>query len=224
MEFFLYRNATRLIAQSEETFNYLSSKSESPVTLYRNLTPPLKTTTKIKSGKVKIIYAGLLGMAQDVKTLCTEIDWEAINTELHVYGDGNQKEFISNLNTPGVFYHSPIPKTQVQELMGQFDFSLVPLKTYIFGAFPSKITAAVASCIPVLFVGQGEGATVVETLQIGKAFDFDELKALSNYLVDYGSNREADSKAFQRQLTRAQNHTFNVEINNRSLNHFLFNS
>lgn len=223
MEVFLYKKANSLIAQSKETSHYLESYSDRPQLLFRNLTPTLSNPRKIETGKVKIIYAGLLGIAQDVATICKAVDWDSFNAELHVYGDGNQKEIIANLCLPGVHYHSPIPKSEIQKLMSQFDFSLVPLKTYIFGAFPSKITAAVASSVPILFVGQGEGASTVESLNIGKAFDFEELSDLEKYLEHYNDNRESECEAFQTHLIHAQNHVFNVEANNNSLNDFVLN-
>ena len=223
MELFLYERANSLIAQSIETRDYLESHSDKPKLLFRNLTPNLSNPTADKKGKVKIIYAGLLGLAQDVATICKGVDWDRLNAELHVYGDGNQKETIANLCIPGVHCYSPIPKSEIQELMGQFDFSLVPLKSCIFGAFPSKITAAVASAVPVLFVGQGEGASTVESLSIGKAFDFQKLSELEKYLEHYTNNREEECEAFQAHIIHAQNHVFNVEANNNSLNQFVLN-
>lgn len=224
MELFLYKQAKSLIAQSTETRDYLESYSDRPKLLFRNLTPTLDNSKTVKTGKIKIIYAGLLGLAQDVATICKSIDWDNLNAELHIYGDGNQKETIENLRLSGVKYHSPIPKSEIQKLMSQFDFSLVPLKTYIFGAFPSKITAAVASSVPVLFVGQGEGASTVERLNIGKAFKFEELSDVEKYLEHYKNNRESECEAFQTHLVQAQTHVFNVEANNNSLNNFLLNS
>ena len=47
-----------------------------------------------EDGKIRIIYAGLLGIAQDVLAICKNVDFEALNTELHIYGDGNQKNEI----------------------------------------------------------------------------------------------------------------------------------
>ena len=91
------------------------------------------------------------------------------------------------------------------------------------GAFPSKITAAVASAVPVLFVGQGEGASTVESLNIGKAFDFQKLFELEKYLEHYINNREEECEAFQAHIIHAQNHAFNVEANNNSLNQFVLN-
>jgi hypothetical protein len=224
MELFLYKKADSLIAQSMETRDYLESFSDKPKMLFRNLTPTISSIKTVKTGKVKIIYAGLLGVAQDVVTICKNIDWDALNAELHVYGDGNQKEIIANLCLPGVYYHLPIPKMEIQKLMGHFDFSLVPLKTHIFGAFPSKITAAVASSVPVLFVGRGEGASTVERLKIGKAFDFENLFELEKYLKHYNNNREAESDTFRSHIVRAQNYTFDMESNNNSLNHFMLNT
>ena len=73
--------------------------------------------------------------------------------------------------------------------MTDYVFSLIPLKTYILG-LSSKISAAVASAIPILFLGEGEGARVVSELNIGKSFKFDEFNSLSRYLISYWEKRD----------------------------------
>ena len=88
--------------------------------------------------------------------------------------------------------------------MASFDFSLIPLRTYIFGAFPSKITAAVASAIPVLFLGEGEGAKVVSELNIGKSWKFDEFDPYQNILFAILENREEAARNFYNNLSEAQ--------------------
>jgi len=105
--------------------------------------------------------------------------------------------------------------------MSQYDFSLIPLRSYIFGAFPSKITAAVASAIPVLFLGEGEGAKVVSELNIGKSLKFDEFDTLSKYLIAYSENREETARNFYNNLREAQLKSFDVAKNNQNLINFL---
>ena len=222
-ENYIYKRSSAFIGQSQETVEYLKGKREIPSLLFRNLTETVNESFTGKTGKIKIIYAGLLGIAQDVLALCEQMDFEALNTEFHIYGVGNQKEEIRSLNKPGVIYHEPVSKGEIQQLMSVYDFSLVPLRTYIFGAFPSKITAAVASAVPVLFLGEGEGASLVNQLKIGKAFRFDDFESLSSYLKSYSKNREEAGLSFYHNLIKAQKESFDLDENNNKLMKFFKN-
>jgi hypothetical protein len=210
------------MGQSQETIDYLKGKRDNiPSLLFRNLSRIENDSFFRKTGKTRIIYAGLLGIAQDVLAICKNVNFEALNTELHIYGDGNQKNEILQLDKKGVYYHKPVSKKEIQLLMSEYDFSLIPLRTYIFGAFPSKITAAVASAIPVLFLGEGEGAKVVSELNIGKSLKFDEFDMLSKYLIAYSENREEAARNFYNNLREAQLKSFDVAKNNQNLMDFL---
>ena len=223
IENYIYKYSNAFIVQSEETKEYLKSKSDIPSLLFRNLTEIVNESFISKNGKIKIIYAGLLGIAQDILSICQHMDFEALETELHIYGEGNQKEEIKKLHKPGVIYHEPVSKSEIQQLMSVYDFSLVSLRTYIFGAFPSKITASVASAVPVIFLGEGEGASLVSQLKIGKAFHFDDFESLSSYLKSYSKNREEAGLSFYYNLIKAQKESFNLNKNNDKLIKFLRN-
>lgn len=220
-EKYVYKHSIAFIGQSQETIDYLNDKREIPSLLFRNLTPIENDSFYPKKGKVRIIYAGLLGMAQDVLAICKNVAFEGLNTELHIYGDGNQKNEILKLDKKGVVYHEPVSKNEIQRLMTDYDFSLIPLRTYIFGAFPSKITAAVASATPILFLGEGEGARVVSQLNIGKSFKFGEFDSLSKFLTSYSEDREAAARIFYDSIIEAQQKSFDLEQNNEDLINFL---
>jgi hypothetical protein len=220
-ENFIYDYSIAFIGQSQETVDYLKSRKEIPTLLFRNLTQKENESFFLRDGKVRIIYAGLLGIAQDVLTICKNVDFEALNAEFHIYGDGNQKNEILKLNKNSVICHEPVSKNEIQRLMTSFDFSMIPLKTYIFGAFPSKIAAAVASAIPILFLGEGEGARVISELNIGKSFKFDDFNSLSSYLISYSENREAAARNFYKSIHEAQLKSFSIIENNNNLIEFL---
>jgi hypothetical protein len=220
-ENYIYQHSIAFIGQSQETVDYLNGKREIPSLLFRNLSPIENDLFIPKTGKIRIIYAGLLGIAQDVLAICKNVDFEALNTELHIYGDGNQKNEILKLDKKNVVYHEPVSKKEIQRLMANYDFSLIPLRTYIFGAFPSKITAAVASAIPVLFLGEGEGAKIVSQLNIGKSLNFDEFESLSRFLISYAENREEEARNFYDSIMEAQLKSFDLAKNNQNLINFL---
>src|SRR5690606_10702430 len=76
MERFCYRNADLIVGQSEEILQHISKfEKEKPTFLYRNIpnfdVPLIKEKTKTE--EIKIVYAGLLGIAQGIYEICHRI-------------------------------------------------------------------------------------------------------------------------------------------------------
>ena len=83
-----YKKADLILGQSEEILTHITSILPNKETfLYRNYPDfeapkikPIETSNR----KIKIVYAGLLGIAQGIYKLCQELDYSTI--EFHVYG------------------------------------------------------------------------------------------------------------------------------------------
>ena len=61
----------------------------------------------------------------------------------------------------------PRKKEAIPQLLASSDIALIPLKTYIPGAVPSKIYEAMASARPLILVAEGEAATIVNETDAG---------------------------------------------------------
>ncbi len=175
MERFIYRNAAAIQGQSDEILRHIRSfEPQKPLFLYRNLQrtnailPP--TTVRTRNGNFNLVYAGLLGVAQDLYSLITSIDFKALGAELHLYGGGNQtgqiEEYISTHDV-GVFYLGYIPIEQMADELRRYDASIVPLAVHIKGAVPSKIFDLLPVGVPILLCGSGEAAEIVEQYGVG---------------------------------------------------------
>ena len=70
-------------------------------------------------------------------------------------------EYIAENPSCNIFLHDSVPKNEMPKVLAQFHATIVPLKSDIRGAFPSKIYMAIAASLPVLFCGSGEGAQFV---------------------------------------------------------------
>lgn len=75
--------------------------------LYRNFPdfepPKIEASNKMNSSKIKIVYAGLLGVAQGVLKLCENLDFS--NIEFHIYGSVPSKIFeYSRLGLPIIYF------------------------------------------------------------------------------------------------------------------------
>jgi glycosyltransferase involved in cell wall biosynthesis len=173
IESFIYKKADKIVNQGEEIINHVKTiEKNKDFFLYRNLQPCdfLCIMPKNKNKKLKIVYAGLFGIAQDILSLIKNIDFLDLDIEFHLYGEGNQKKeiekYISSKRT-NIFYHGAFPKEQMTKILLEYDFSIIPLTIQIKGAVPSKIFDISPLGIPILFCGGGEGAMIVEKYNLG---------------------------------------------------------
>lgn len=172
LERFLYRNSDAIFAQSQETIDYIKNlHPEKDFFLYRNLQRYKVAEPKSAKGKpLKIVYAGLLGVAQDILSLLKNVDFAGLGAEMHLYGGGNQVGEIESYlkeNPTGVFYHGFVEKTRMAEELGKYDASIVPLAVRITGAVPSKIFDLIPIGLPILFCGGGEGVNIINKYGVG---------------------------------------------------------
>mgnify|MGYP003289506955 CR=1 FL=1 len=193
LERFIYRNSTSVMGQSREIVEHVHRMfPKKPTFMYLNLQPqttaPVKS--KVRNGKMKIVYAGLFGVAQDMLSLLKSIDFTSLGVEMHLYGGGNQIDdilaYIGN-GDKNIFYHGFVSKQQMNEELKVYDLSIIPLAAHIYGAVPSKIFDLLPVGIPVLFSGSGEGARVVEENGFGlvsKYGDYDTLGANIRLFAD----------------------------------------
>lgn len=185
----MYRNAQGIMGQSEEILEHVSSRirRKVPTFLYRNLQPSTPDTSAPAAGTVRrVVYAGILGPVQGVLELCRSVDFAALNLELHLYGEGPDrpllKEWLATAPGKGIVLHDPLPMARMQELLPQYHAALVPLRKYIRGAVPSKLYAALAAGIPVLFSGMGEGAGIIRNGGLGWVNEGGDYAALTDNL------------------------------------------
>tara|TARA_B100000886_G_C20405926_1_gene484772 strand:- start:49 stop:1227 length:1179 start_codon:yes stop_codon:yes gene_type:complete len=222
IELFIYKHSAAFLCQSNECLNYLKNKSKKKILLFRNLTKNNIASSSSKiDGKVKIIYAGLLGNAQNILGLCKDINWDNLNIQFHIYGDGLQKKDLQKLENKNIYIHEAISKDDIQNKLKLFDFSLVPIRVNIFGAFPSKISAGIASGVPILFIGEGEGYKVVKDLNIGESFKNNELDKLQDFLKNYIENNKLYVSKYKKGIKLALDRKFNYKKNLDSLENFL---
>jgi glycosyltransferase involved in cell wall biosynthesis len=196
MDQFIYKKSTLIIGQSNEIIDHIHSQfPEKKCYLYRNFPNHYSSKTEIEISKnqpIKIFYAGLLGIAQGVLELCQNIDLDNLNIELHLFGDGVEKneivKLISSRKQQKIFFHGMMDRKELHESIKTFDIAIVPLKTRIYGSVPSKIFEYGSLGFPILYFGGGEGENIVEDNKLGwvaKVGDYSDLnsklKIISNY-------------------------------------------
>lgn len=175
IETLVYRYSDAIVSQSIETRQHVLERCpEMRTFLFRNLDYRSEFIDQVPiiEGQVpKLVYAGLLGVAQGIYEICQNVDFLHIGMEFHIYGDGNERSAIDQYITdnPGsnIFLHQAVSKNQMPEILAEFHATVIPLKTHIHGAFPSKIFMAISAGLPVIFCGSGESADFVQESGIG---------------------------------------------------------
>jgi len=173
IEHFNYKKADLVLGQSEEILTHITSLfPEKETFLYRNY--PDFEIPKIEyglssDGELKIVYAGLLGVAQGVFKLCQELNYE--NIELHIYGNGVEKEMIINFiklnkHLP-ITYYGELKRNELHQELQKYDVAIIPLLKRIYGSVPSKIFEYSKLGLPILYFGGGEGEDLMKKYNLG---------------------------------------------------------
>ena len=181
----MYARADMFSVQSLAIKNHIEQGGhQQPVFLYRNVQPNFEQAKLPRpEGKRKIVYAGLLGVAQGVFDIVRSVNFTQLQTELHIYGQGYEldkiKFFIEQNPNNGIFYKGSLPAAEVPQMLCQYHVMLIPLSTQIDGAVPSKIFNAFANGLPILFCGHGEAADIVQQTKTGLVNDANDVDSLA---------------------------------------------
>ncbi len=123
--------------------------------------------------EVIVLYAGLHGLAQglDQVLLVAQRLRGIQKLKFILIGDGPQKsalkQMVRELGLAHVQMMEAVAKEQLPDLIRSADICLISMKTYIPGAVPSKLYAAMGCGKPVLLIGEGEAAAIVKACGSG---------------------------------------------------------
>ena len=183
LETFCYRKAWLVTGQSREILNGVRKKVPNVQAYHFSngvdsslFDPALRSETvhqELGDGAECVaIYAGLHGIAQGLGQIleATEMlrDLEG-KLKIVFVGDGPEKELLLS-RSAGLKMVKLLPsqsKKEIPKLLASADIAIVPLKSYIPGAVPSKIYEAMASALPVVLVAEGEAAKILDETQSG---------------------------------------------------------
>lgn len=224
----MYKLSDAVVGQSNEILEHIKGKSTSDKNnfLYRNLQENNLQPSEINpSGKKKIVYAGMLGIAQGVLNMIQAINFTELNVELHIYGEGFEKPeiiaFIQNNPNNGVVYHDSIPGKAIPEMLRQYHATLIPLTSIIHGAVPSKIFMAISNGLPVLFSGGGEGAQIVIDGKIGWVNKPSDFEGLKHNIKTFSKISETEYQQLKNNCWALTNDLFNKEKQDQAFDMFL---
>lgn len=184
MERFCYKHADLVVGQSQEILEHvLTFNKEKPTFLYRNI-PNFEVPTiheKSSSNEIKIVYAGLLGIAQGLFEICQRITLPE-NVSLHIYGGGPEAEKIQTLGKQNIHFYGELDREELHNELQYYDIAFIPLIKRIYGSVPSKIFEYTRLGLPVLYFAGGEGGDVVEKESLGWVVPVNDFKSLQDFI------------------------------------------
>ncbi len=182
---------------------------------YQFRAPDLKLKQKLRlDGKKIILWAGTLGTAHGLNYVLEAAKWLEGEHEIHFLfvGDGSAKadlqEQRKSMSLRNVTFLDPVP---IEELPPYFSIaecglaSLLPIPLYD-GARPSKIFPILASAKPLIFVGRGETARMVEESKAGIVVPPEDPEALASAILLLIENRKLAAELGQNGRTFVEDH------------------
>lgn len=205
LERFIYQKSNLILGQSNEIISHVQSIfPDKKCYLYRNYPDHNVSEMELVTEEhkpIKIFYAGLLGVAQGVLDLCKNIDLKGLNIELHLFGDGAEKNQIERLilhnKDNKIFFHGMLERNELHKRIKTFDVAIVPLTTRIYGSVPSKIFEYASLGFPILYFGGGEGENIVEENTIGwvaPVGDFEKLNQVIKQIASLSTKEIKEKK------------------------------
>ena len=220
-----YKLADKIIGQSEEILTHIKGVVDTDSLIYRNVPNYRKFSVKEKSkGNLKIVYAGLLGYAQGILNICSEINFKEIGVELHIYGAGmeeNEIKQFSEKSDNNIFFHGVKSAKEIKDEIRKFDIGFVPLKNKIYGALPSKIFELMQLGIPILYVGSGEAEEIIASKKSGLFSEPNDLKSLCKNISIFKQMDNSDYIMCSKNNINAHVNEFNLELQMEKLQHFI---
>jgi glycosyltransferase involved in cell wall biosynthesis len=218
LETFLYKKASICTGQSQEIVEYIEKTIPGKTYLFRNGvdTSRFEGRKFNPSNRKKLVYAGLLGVAQGILSICKKIDFKSLHAEFHIYGTGAELESIISFQndnpTRGITYHGILKRDEMPDVLSSYGGALIPLVKNIYGAVPSKIYEAMAAGLPIIFSGEGEGEVIIKKSNAGWVNSPGNWEALQTSITeflaidddDYFAMRENNKKIASVEFDRIQ--------------------
>ena len=213
IEDFTYRNADKIIVISEDFKRNIMAKGvpeekieviynwvdETAVVSVEKAVNPLFEELGVSRELFHVVYAGNLGLAQNVQVLldCAGLLKEEKGIEFLVFGTGGLKEeyeaYAKEKGLDNVRFFPLQPQEKVSEVYSMADVALVSCKKGLGGsAMPSKTWNILSAGTPVVcsFDGGGDLQRIVEGNHVGLFSEAGDERALADNVMRFFRDRD----------------------------------
>lgn len=176
LEKYMYRQSKFLVYNSPGFYNYLISKYDKEkmklitngiddyiLNYFKN-----KEIKIVKKDKYKILYAGNIGIAQDIKILVGLAERYRAKIEIIIIGKGSQESTVRGLikekQITNIYLIPSVPRNELLEKYEEADILFLQLKDIKMfeKTIPSKIFEYLASQKPIIYGVEGVAKTILK--------------------------------------------------------------
>jgi glycosyltransferase involved in cell wall biosynthesis len=146
--------------------------------------------------KCVVLYAGLHGLAQGLNQIIEAATLLKDKPEIQfvLLGDGPEKrelvKMASERKLTNITFHKPVSQENMPSIIASADIMVIPLKTYIPGAVPSKLYEAMACGRPVVLIASGEADDIVSKHGAGIVVSPGDINGLVSALCNLSNSPE----------------------------------
>jgi colanic acid biosynthesis glycosyl transferase WcaI len=196
LELSYYRRATLVTGTADEIVSSVRQRSRTPAEVITNGVDidrfgPQYADEEARSlmrtdGRVTFVYAGVMGVAQGLDRILdvSERVRDLSQVQFVLIGEGAERESLKRRVNVEKLYNvqvlGPQAKERIPALLAAADGVFNVLKFSIPGAVPSKIYEAMATGLPILFGGEGEGARRILEANAGIVAPYCDITALEH--------------------------------------------
>ncbi|HEY7911803.1 MAG TPA: glycosyltransferase family 4 protein [Blastocatellia bacterium] len=176
-------------------------------------------------GDFVVLYAGLHGLAQGLDQVIAAAERVGPQSGFRfvLIGDGPEKKMLMEQarakNLSNVTFLDPRPAREIPQLLASADLVLVPLKSYIPGAVPSKLYEAMASGRPAVLVAEGEAEDIVRNHQAGMVVKPGDIEGLVESLQKLRADSHLRNRMGENGRKAAKEHFDRTSIADRFIDH-----
>lgn len=188
LEVFLYNHAWAVTGQSQTILAHINQRFSGLHTYHLSNGVDASyfrpNGAQSKNQRFRFMYAGLHGLAQGLEQILLAAKRLPADTpaEFIFIGEGPEKRRLSQLaqelKLTRVQFQDALAKEKIADALNTADAIIVPLKTQLTGAVPSKLYEAMAMGKPVILIAASEAAQIVNEADCGLVIQPGDIEGL----------------------------------------------
>lgn len=208
----LYKKADHIVAVTKRFKTRIIEKGYSgkKISVIRNgsdlsfqkVVVPKELNEKFQTdNKFIIIYAGILGIAQNLTTVLKAAERLRDDDILFLLvGTGPEESILKDYsefrNLTNVIFTGEIPKEKMSEYFSLADYGIIPLKNIkVFErTIPSKLFDYMSANLPIILGVRGEAKEILEKSEAGICFEPDNVEDLVDKIIYLKNNKSEMSQ------------------------------